>query len=218
MPEGGSNVRRGVPVLVLALALALLAPLVGGSAADASSDDDEARFVALLNETRSAAGLPPLEVHAELTELARGWTDEMRSAGGISHADPISAGLDAPWLKLGENVGTGPSVDAVMDAFIDSPGHYANIVDPAFTHVGVAVVWDGERMYTTHRFMTLQPARPDAPAAPPTTVAPAPVAAQSAAGSAVAAPPAPVAADPTSDARTRVAAVVAALHTLAVPR
>jgi hypothetical protein len=200
-------VRRGVPVLVLALALTLLAPLVGGSAADAASAD-EARFVALLNETRAAVGLPPLEVHPELTELARGWTDEMRSAGGISHADPISAGLDAPWLKLGENVGTGPGVDAVMDAFIDSPGHYANIVDPAFTHVGVAVVWDGERMYTTHRFMTLQPARPDAPVAPSTTVAPA----------RVAAPPAPVATDPVADARTRVAAVVAALHTLAVPR
>jgi hypothetical protein len=209
-------VRRGVPVLVLALAIAVLAPLLGGSSADASSAGDEARFVALLNETRAEAGLPPLEVHTELGDLARGWTEEMRAAGGISHADPISAGLDAPWLKLGENVGTGPSVDAVMDAFIDSPGHYANIVDPAFTHVGVAVVWDGERLYTTHRFMTLQPAQPDTPVAPPGTAPPTVTVTPSA--DTVAAPPPPTAADPAAEARTRVAAVVAALHALAVPR
>jgi hypothetical protein len=207
-------------VLVLALALALLVPIAGGSAADASSGDDEARFVALLNETRADAGLPPLEVHAELTELARAWTGEMRAAGGISHADPISAGLDAPWLKLGENVGTGPDVEAVMDAFIDSPGHYANIIDPAFTHVGVAVLWDGERLYTTHRFMTLQPAQPDAPVAPSTIPAatPASAPAPSLAEPALTPPPPPIAADPATEARTRVAAVVAALHALAVPR
>ena len=215
--------RRGVPLLVLALALALLVPMAIGSVADAASAGDEARFVALLNETRADAGLRPLEVHAELTELARAWTGEMRSAGGISHADPISEGLDAPWLKLGENVGTGPNVDAVMDAFIDSPGHYANIVDPAFTHVGVAVLWDGERMYTTHRFMTLQPTQPEAPLAPSTipaaaSPAAAPASAPDPTASAPVAPPTPVAADPAAEARTRVAAVVAALHALAVPR
>ncbi len=214
--------RRGVPVLALALTLALLVPIAGGSVADAANTDDETRFVVLLNETRADAGLPPLEVHAELTELARAWTDEMRSAGGISHADPISAGLDAAWLKLGENVGTGPAVDAVMDAFIDSPGHYANIVDPAFTHVGVAVLWDGERMYTTHRFMTLQPSQPDAPAGPSTipasTIPASPAPPQGPAEATLAAAPSPPAADPAAEARTRVAAVVAALHALAVPR
>lgn len=206
------------PASVLVLALALLAPILGRTPADASSADDEARFVELLNETRAAAGLPPLEVHAELAGLARGWTEEMRSAGGISHADPISAGLDAAWLKLGENVGTGPDVAAVMDAFIDSPGHYANIVDPAFTHVGVAVVWDGERLYTTHRFMALQPAQPATPAAPATTLAPAPPPPDGADALGLVTPPPPIAFDPAVEARTRVGAVVAALHALAVLR
>lgn len=97
----------------------------------------------------------------------------------ICHASPISAGVTHPWAKLGENVGTGPDVGSIMDAFVASPGHYANIVDPEFTHIGVGVVWDGNRMYTTHRFMKLQSSEPTttttaAPAAttaPPTTTA-----------------------------------------------
>ena len=48
----------------------------------------------------------------------------------ICHASPISEGMTQDWAKLGENVGTGPDVGSVMDAFIASPGHYANIVDP----------------------------------------------------------------------------------------
>lgn len=89
----------------------------------------------------------------------------------ICHASPISAGVTHPWAKLGENVGTGPDVGSIMQAFIASPGHYANIVDPEFTHVGVGVVWDGNRMYTTHRFMKLQSATPTTTTVAPTTTA-----------------------------------------------
>ena len=89
----------------------------------------------------------------------------------ICHASPISAGVTHPWAKLGENVGTGPDVGSVMSAFIASPGHYANIIDPEFTHIGVGVVWDGNRMFTTHRFMKLQGSTPTTTAAPTTTTA-----------------------------------------------
>lgn len=93
----------------------------------------------------------------------------------ICHASPISAGVTHPWAKLGENVGTGPDVGSIMNAFVASPGHYANIVDPEFTHIGVGVVWDGNRMYTTHRFMKLQSSTPatTTTAAPTTSAAPA---------------------------------------------
>jgi uncharacterized protein YkwD len=150
-------VRRSIVLLLLLLAGLWAGPVGRPSAAGASEADEAARFVELLDEVRADAGLPPLVVHAELADLSRGWTEAMRDAGRISHADPISAGLTAPWHKLGENVGTGPDVDDVMRAFVESPGHYANIVDPDFTHVGVAVVRDGARLYTTHRFMSLQP-------------------------------------------------------------
>jgi Cysteine-rich secretory protein family len=138
---------------------------------------DEAQFVAQLNATRAKGGLAPLTVDPELQDLARGWAQQMADAGHISHANPISAGVTADWRKLGENVGTGGNVTVVMNAFIASPGHYANIMDPEFTKVGVGVVWVGNALYTTHRFMKLA----GSPAPDPTT-APAP---------AVTTPPAP---------------------------
>ena len=128
---------------------------------------DEVQFVSLLNATRAKGGLSPLSVDPELRSLARDWARRMADVGHISHASPISAGVTADWLKLGENVGTGGNVTVVMNAFVASPGHYANIMDPEFTKVGVGLVWVGNALYTTHRFMKLAPTT--APAPPPAT-------------------------------------------------
>lgn len=164
--------RRRLPyaiVVVLALFGTLLAP-----ATVSASPSDEAIFINGVNGARAEAGLPSLQFDVQLTELARGWTREMKTGTCgegvfICHASPISAGVTHPWAKLGENVGTGPDIESVMKAFIASPGHYTNIVDPDFTHIGVGVVWDGARLYTTHRFMKLQGSTPT-----PTTTAPTP--------------------------------------------
>jgi uncharacterized protein YkwD len=44
-----------------------------------------------------------------------------------------------PWRAWGENVAAGqPGCASVMDAWMNSPGHMANIVNPGFTHIGVA--------------------------------------------------------------------------------
>ena len=154
---------------VLVLVMAMLAPTPAGATAS-----DEASFIARVNQTRAAKGLPALQADSQLRNLARGWSTSMQngvcgSGNFICHASPISAGVTHDWAKLGENVGTGPDIASVMDAFIASPGHYANIVDPEFTHIGVGVVWDGGRMYTTHRFMKLSTPAPTTTAAPPPT-------------------------------------------------
>ena len=158
--------QRSAPLVLFALVASLLFTVA--ARADASGDNpsaDEAQFVALLNQTRASVGVAPLIVDAQLTTLARQHAQTMADAGKIFHANPISAGVTAPWIKLGENVGTGPSVPPVMNAFIASPAHYANIVDPAFTYVGVGVVWVGNQMFTTHRFMQLSSSA--APRPPP---------------------------------------------------
>jgi uncharacterized protein YkwD len=164
--------RNHTVILVLSMVAFVLFSGAGGAQASGDPAADEAQFVALVNQARAAAGVAPLKVDAELTTLARAHTQEMANAGTIFHANPISAGVTAPWLKLGENVGTGPSVQPVMTAFLNSPGHYANVVDPLFNYIGVGVIWVGNQMYTTHRFMQVQGAAPAPP--PPTTAAPAP--------------------------------------------
>lgn len=164
-------------LVILALTFAALVPLRGAEAAPGDPASDEAQFVAQLNGIRAGRGLPSLRFDGQLTGLARGHAQTMANAGHIFHANPISAGVTQPWIKLGENVGTGPSVAPIMQAFVNSPSHFANIVDPAFTHVGVGVVWAGNQMYTTHRFMQLETAPPPPPPPPPppsTAPAPAP--------------------------------------------
>ncbi|HEV8297339.1 MAG TPA: CAP domain-containing protein [Acidimicrobiales bacterium] len=220
--------RRAALAAAIALLLVFVVP-VGVTSAGASADNpaaDEAQFVALINATRAKGGLPPLTVDAELTGLARDWSEHMASGGcgegkRICHASPISAGVTAQWQKLGENVGTGPAVQPVMDAFIASAGHYANIMDPAFTRVGVGVVWAGSALYTTHRFMkvagdSVEPPEDDAPAPPPstarkprvttTTAPPAPTTTTT---------PSPAPAPPPPAAPSRVAVVLLALRAAA---
>jgi hypothetical protein len=143
----------------------------------------EADFVSRINSLRASKGLRQLQVSGELVGLARSWTDQMVAAGQISHRPNLGGSVSGGWTKLGENVGVGYDVGGLMQAFIGSPAHYANLVDPAWTHVGVGVSMAGDgRMYTTHNFMALgggappppAPAPPPPPPAPAPAVAPAP--------------------------------------------
>jgi uncharacterized protein YkwD len=139
-----------------------------------ASADDESAFVAALNEVRVGNGLPAFTVNAELSALSRDHAQVMADAGEIFHASPISAGYSGPWSKFGENVGVGADVDVLVDAFVASAGHFANIVDPSFTQIGVGVVWKDSALYTTHRFLQLPGATPTI-TAPPATAPPPPV-------------------------------------------
>ncbi len=159
---------RSIGVFGLLIVVALFTSFAAQPTAPAAATaDEEAQFVAGLNQVRAGVGLPALTINSELVALSRGHAQVMADAGHIFHADPISAGFTGAWAKLGENVGVGANVPVLVDAFVASPGHYANIVDPAFTQIGVGVVWRDNAMYTTHRFLQL-------PGAPPTTTTAAP--------------------------------------------
>ena len=151
----------------------------------------------------------------------------MVGAGRISHNPNLAGEVGGSWTKLGENVGVGYDVGSLMQAFIDSPSHHENLVDPGWNFVGVGVQLgrDG-RIFTTHNFMqlpevTVAPPPPSVPSAPPPPPAPAPPAT---AAPATTAPPrgsapatsAPAPAAATAATTTTVTAAPAA--TRAVPR
>lgn len=171
---------RAIRVTTAAIALAMMvipavaeaSTLTAASPATGSVQwgaKEEQEFVAKINQLRASKGLATLEVNAELTNEARAWADVMRGAGKIFHSSNLAGGITADWQKLGENVGVGGTVQSLFDAFVASPKHYENLVDPAYRFIGIGVVWDGNRMFTTHRFMALFP-----PTVPPTTAAQAP--------------------------------------------
>lgn len=168
--------RSRIAVVAVLLAGALLPVLAApalartahpAAAAVPSPAAAEADFVARINGLRASRGLGPLSVDPELTAAARSWASVMAGEGRIFHASDLSAGVTTRWAKLGENVGVGGDVASLFQAFVDSPSHLANLVDPAYSRVGVGVVVSGNRIYTAHRFMAVA-------APPPTTTAPPP--------------------------------------------
>lgn len=97
----------------------------------------------LINQQRTARGLPKLVASDKLDRSAQGWTDSMVEADEFSHGsafmDRISAtGFD--WTTVGENIATGYNTpSSVVRAWMRSPGHCANILDPAYREVGTGV-------------------------------------------------------------------------------
>ena len=144
-----------------------------GVAAVPDPGSAEADFTARINALRASKGLAPLAVDAELVREARSWASNMAGQGRIFHTSNLSNGITADWVKLGENVGVGADVAVLFQAFLDSPTHYANLVDPKYSTVGVGVVVSGDRIFTAHRFMAVAPPAPPPPPPPPPAPAPA---------------------------------------------
>ncbi len=152
-----------------ALVLGLL--VFSGSAAIAyASPSEEAEFVSLINQSRSAAGLAPLTVHNDLVIGARKHTAAMIPTGTIFHSTSAElSSVTTGWAVLGENVGKGPNPAVLHRAFMESPSHKANILGD-FDRVGAGVGHDAEgRVYVTVIFMRSA----SAPAPTTTTTAPA---------------------------------------------
>ena len=219
--------RRLAATALIAL-LGVLLPQPAGASTGVNRPDYEQEFVAAINQVRAEQGLPALEVDAELTAKARGWSDTMLAANDIWHSN-LPDGVTANWKRLGENVGMGGSVDALHDAFVASPKHYENLVDPGFRFVGLGVSVNEEgTLFVTQEFMELasQPApaaprpaagtptssAPAAPAEPPAPTAPAPSA--SPAPRAAEAPVAQAAVSPGRTPTPRVMAVLDRLRAL----
>ena len=197
--------------LGLILAIALLTPAMSAlqaTAAHADPGSEEAQFFSLTNQLRVSHGLNPLASYGGLVSIARSWSGNMAAAGSISHNMNLPNEVSGPWTKLGENVGVGGSVDSIQNAFIASPHHYENLVDPVYNYVGIGVVDSGGRIWVTVDFMQLNntpataaPApvqrvqRPRTTAAPRPAPVPQPVP--------VTAPPAPAAPPPPPDAEAQ---------------
>jgi hypothetical protein len=168
--RAGRGVRLSSLLLggLLGLVVVPLAP-AGASGHHAPDPGAESSFVAAINDHRASRGAPALAVHSELVGVARGWAAAMAEAAQISHNPNLGDSVRANWVRLGENVGMGGSVESLMGAFIASSEHHRIMADPAFGQIGVGVVRDGEgRMFTAHVFMEMaaEPAATAAAAAP----------------------------------------------------
>ncbi len=112
-------------------------------------EEAERELLILVNRDRAAAGLEPVERDSRLQEVARAYSREMARTGEVAHVssksgaamDRVRAARVSPLPSmLAENLGRAFSTREVESAFMGSPGHRANILNPDMTHLGIGVV------------------------------------------------------------------------------
>lgn len=160
----GRVARMSAAAALLVLGVGVISP------AQADTVSDEAVFVKEINKARTDAGLKPLAVHNALINAGRSWAEKMKAASLaagavdengfpkclISHNPNLRNAVDAPWLKLGENVGCGDVTPELLhQAFMESPKHRANILDPDFDSIGIGIVEVDGVIFVTEQFMKL---------------------------------------------------------------
>ncbi|MET8133010.1 sigma-70 family RNA polymerase sigma factor [Streptomyces sp. NPDC005251] len=106
-----------------------------------------AQVVVLVNKERAAAGCGPLTEDTQLEEAARAHSDDMAARDFFDHTNPDGAdpgqritAAGYRWSTYGENIAMGQQTpQAVMDSWMNSPGHRANILNCSFKNIGVGV-------------------------------------------------------------------------------
>jgi hypothetical protein len=135
----------------LAAAAAVIAATLLAANVAVASSSQESDLVSRINAERSARGLRTVVVKSDLVAVARAWSDHMAAEGAISH-DPNLPNEVEGWTALGDNVGKGPTVGTVHEAFMKSDAHRSIIIDSRFNQVGVGVTQAGDLLYVTQVF------------------------------------------------------------------
>jgi hypothetical protein len=114
-------------------------------------------MLARLNRERSTFGSPLLARLGPLETAAQRFAQRMATENFYRHIDPqggtpeqrlAAVGITGTW---GENIAAGISdPDAVVDAWMASPGHQSNLLSPAFTHVGLGLGTNPNSQWQTY--------------------------------------------------------------------
>lgn len=144
----------------------------------------ENNLFTLVNQARSAEGVPALAHDEALRTVAYEFSEDMYRREFFSHTDPdghdVTDRLDdagISYTAAGENIawnsGMTNPVQSAHDALMASPGHRANIVSTAFSRIGCGIASDGDKYYFTQVFtngarvyyhsIEIEPAEPENP-------------------------------------------------------
>lgn len=123
----------------------------GGQARTAQDGNSDflARVVELTNQVRRQSGLSELTVNSQLQFVAQSHSRAMADQDFFSHTgqdgtQPWDRGVNAgyDYRNYGENIAAGQRTpEEVVQAWVNSPGHLENILNPAFTEIGVGYVY-----------------------------------------------------------------------------
>ena len=115
----------------------------------------------LLNSDRARYGLAPLVIDPELCRIARVKSRDMRDNQYFAHTSPTYGDVrsmlrqfDYAYSAAGENIAHHATVEKAQAAFLSSPGHRRNIMNSAYTRVGLGAAVDAKGyVYLTQIFV-----------------------------------------------------------------
>ncbi len=119
----------------------------------------ETEVIRLVNVQRAQNGLAPLAENWELSRVARWKSQDMSSNGYFSHNSPtygtpfqMMRSFGLTYRSAGENIAYGQRTPAaVVNAWMNSSGHRANILSKSYTQIGVGYCAEGN--YWTQMFI-----------------------------------------------------------------
>ncbi len=119
----------------------------------------EKEVIRLVNEIRVANGLGELVADEELSRVARIKSQDMRDNNYFSHTSPVYGSpfdmmkkFGISYKNAGENIARGQATpQAVVDGWMNSEGHRANILNASYNRIGVGYVAEGN--YWTQMFV-----------------------------------------------------------------
>ena len=119
----------------------------------------EQEVIRLVNEIRAENGLKALTYDWELSRVARYKSQDMKDNKYFSHTSPVYGtpfqmikNFGLTYRSAGENIAKGYSTpQAVVNGWMNSSGHRANILNANYTHIGVGYVAGGN--YWTQMFI-----------------------------------------------------------------
>jgi len=145
------GVRKRVAAVAAVVGLALSA---AGCLADSSTtppaDPLKAAIFTAINAQRAAQGWTPVLNNSPRLEVtAQAWSDQMANGVGLNHQNLSNLLFNDPnyshYSTLGENLLVGPanlSADQIVQAWMNSPPHRANILNPYFNVAGIGLTRD----------------------------------------------------------------------------
>ncbi len=119
----------------------------------------EQQVVELTNQERAKHGLALLSIDSELAKVARAKSKDMAEHGYFDHTSPtygtpfdMMDEFGVTYQTAGENIARGQfTPEEVVQAWMNSEGHRANILNPSYTHIGVGFV--KEEIIWTQQFI-----------------------------------------------------------------
>jgi uncharacterized protein YkwD len=115
-----------------------------------TSDDAATQIVELINHERISRALTALVADPRLMAAAQSHSQDMASQEFFDHtgSDGSTPGdritrEDYPWTFFAENLGCGyPTAEAMVQGWLDSPGHRANMLSPQAAHIGIGLAYN----------------------------------------------------------------------------